>query len=69
MKLSFPNMLMWVVTFLMASGLNAEVVTEATIGSGYQGNLFNDSNDLWQCNTGACIIHKECILKLLSQSR
>jgi hypothetical protein len=29
---------------LFAPGLQAEVTTEATLGSGYQGNLFNDSN-------------------------
>ncbi|MCK5127242.1 MAG: DUF560 domain-containing protein [candidate division Zixibacteria bacterium] len=43
MKRSIRNVLL-VVFVLMASSLNAEVVTEATIGSGYQGNLFNDSN-------------------------
>lgn len=29
---------------ILTVGLSAEVVTEATFGGGYQGNLFNDSN-------------------------
>ena len=32
------------VVLLFVSGLQAEVITEATLGSGYQGNLFNDAN-------------------------
>jgi len=43
-KLSISKVVLFVLSGLVASNLNAEVITEATIGSGYQSNLFNDSN-------------------------
>lgn len=44
MNLSIPKIMLLALFAFVASNLNAEVVTETTIGSGYQGNLFNDSN-------------------------
>jgi hypothetical protein len=46
MKLSFSTVLFFTVSFFMVHILNAEIVTEATIGGGYQSNLFNDSNSI-----------------------
>jgi len=46
MKLSSPIVILITLLVLMAPGLNAEVVTEAIIGGGYQSNLFNDSNSI-----------------------
>ena len=46
MKLSFPTVLLLTLSVLMVSSSSAEVVTEAIIGGGYQGNLFNDSNSI-----------------------
>ncbi len=44
MKLSIPKVVLILAAILIASNLSAEVVTEATVGGGYQSNLFNDSN-------------------------
>ena len=43
-KLSIPNVLLLVLLVTVTPNLSAEVVTETIVGSGYQGNLFNDSN-------------------------
>ncbi len=44
MKRSILSLAVLIVMFLAASGVRSELVTEATIGSAYNGNLFNDSN-------------------------
>jgi hypothetical protein len=58
MKLSISIAVLFVVSGLAASDVNAEVVTETTIGSGYQGNLFNDSNSTGDTYASAGIVLK-----------
>ena len=58
MKLLISIAVLFALSGLAASDVNAEVVTETTIGSGYQGNLFNDSNSTGDTYASAGIVLK-----------
>jgi len=58
MKLLISIAVLFIVSGLAALDVNADVVTETTIGSGYQGNLFNDSNSTGDTYASAGIVLK-----------
>lgn len=58
MKLSFLKIAILGLLVLSLSSARAELVTETSVGSGYQGNLFNDSNSIGDAYASAGLLLK-----------